>query len=42
MESKGFEGINDFRGMLSHNKINNPAAYMRVQFLKTFAGKAEK
>lgn len=42
MESKGFEGIDDFRGMLSQNNINNPEGYMRVQFMKNFAGKSEK
>lgn len=39
MESKNFEGINDFQGQLSHQNVDNPAGLLRVQFMKYFAGK---
>ncbi|GAO30365.1 related to dihydroorotate dehydrogenase [Geofilum rubicundum JCM 15548] len=39
MEGKSFEGIEDFRGQLSQNNIDNPAGLLRVQFMKYFAGK---
>lgn len=39
MESKNFEGIDDFKGQLSHHKMENPAGLLRVQFMKYFAGK---
>lgn len=39
MEMKGYKSINDFRGKLSQKKIENPAVYERVQFMKHFAGK---
>jgi dihydroorotate dehydrogenase (fumarate) len=39
MESKSFEGIEDFRGQLSQNNIDNPAGLLRVQFMKYFADK---
>ena len=35
MKSKGFKNISDFRGMLNYSNIANPAAFERVQFLKT-------
>jgi len=38
MESKNFESIDDFKGKMSFDKIENPDAYMRIQFMKYFAG----
>ena len=35
MDSKGFNTLADFRGMLNYSNIANPAAFERVQFLKT-------
>ena len=35
MRSKGFRNISDFSGMLNYSNIQNPAAFERVQFLKT-------
>ena len=37
MESKGFSKPDDFRGMLSQNQIQNPAAFERVQFMKLYS-----
>ena len=39
MEDKGFEKLDDFRGKLSQDKSQNPAAYERMQFMKYFSGK---
>jgi dihydroorotate dehydrogenase (fumarate) len=39
MEQKGYENLNDFRGLLNTKKTDNPAAYYRMQFMKFFAGK---
>ncbi|MDY6800881.1 MAG: dihydroorotate dehydrogenase-like protein [Bacteroidota bacterium] len=39
MEQKKFAKIDDFRGKLSQEKSQNPAAYERVQFMKYFSGK---
>jgi len=39
MEQKKFTKIDDFRGKLSQEKSQNPAAYERVQFMKYFSGK---
>jgi len=39
MEQKKFKKIDDFRGKLSQEKSQNPAAYERVQFMKYFSGK---
>lgn len=39
MEQKKFSKIDDFRGKLSQEKSQNPAAYERVQFMKYFSGK---
>jgi dihydroorotate dehydrogenase (fumarate) len=36
MEEKKFSKIEDFRGLLSQEKSNDPAAYERVQFMKYF------
>ncbi len=38
MNSKDFKSIEDFRGMMSQSKTENPAAYERVQFMKYFRG----
>ncbi len=38
MERKGFNSTNEFIGNLSYKKIENPAAFERVQFMKYFAG----
>lgn len=35
MKSKGFNKISDFAGMLNYSNIADPAAFERVQFLKT-------
>ena len=35
MRAKGFKKIPDFKGMLNYSNIANPAAFERVQFLKT-------
>jgi dihydroorotate dehydrogenase (fumarate) len=39
MEQKKFKKIDDFRGKLSQEKSQNPAAYERVQFMKYFSGR---
>ena len=39
MESKAFESIDDFRGMLSYSSIDNPDLYERAQFMKYFSNK---
>ncbi len=38
MERKGYEKTSDFIGKLSYQRIENPAAYERVQFMKYYAG----
>ena len=38
MAVKNFNTIDDFRGKMSLQKSNNPAAYERVQFMKHFSG----
>jgi dihydroorotate dehydrogenase (fumarate) len=38
MDKQGFGTIDDFRGRLSQEKGNNPAAFERVQFMKYFRG----
>jgi len=38
MISKSFDKIDDFKGLLSQQNVNNPAAYERVQFMKYFRG----
>jgi len=37
MNEKGYESIQDFRGMLSQEHYVNPALYERVQFMKYFS-----
>lgn len=38
MEEKSFASIAEFRGRLSYDNAENPAAYERIQFMKQFAG----
>jgi dihydroorotate dehydrogenase (fumarate) len=38
MNKQGFLCIDDFRGKLSRETLDNPAAYERVQFMKNYAG----
>jgi dihydroorotate dehydrogenase (fumarate) len=38
MQDKGYERLEDFIGLLSVRKADNPAAYERVQFMKHFSG----
>lgn len=38
MQGKGYERLEDFIGLLSVRKADNPAAYERVQFMKHFSG----
>jgi len=33
MESKNFKKLNDFRGKLSHQKLNDPFVYKRAQYI---------
>jgi dihydroorotate dehydrogenase (fumarate) len=37
MEHHKFNTISDFKGLLSQKKVQNPAAYERVQFLRLFS-----
>ncbi|MCK5169992.1 MAG: dihydroorotate dehydrogenase-like protein [Bacteroidales bacterium] len=39
MEKNSFKSLNDFRGKMSQDKAQNPAAYERMQFMKYFSGK---
>ena len=39
MDDQGLKSIQEFKGRLSQSKVNNPAAYERVQFMKHFSGK---
>lgn len=36
MEEHGFKSLRDFKGKMSQNKSNDPAAFERVQFMKHF------
>ncbi len=38
MEKNGHKNISDFQGAMSQKMSRNPAAYLRVQFMKHFAG----
>ena len=40
MESKAFESIDGFRGMLSYSSIDNPDLYERAQFMKYCSNKS--
>ncbi len=37
MKKKEFEKIDDFRGSLAQSNVDNPAGYLRVQFMKHFS-----
>jgi len=37
MQRHNFQTINQFKGMLSQDKVENPAAFERVQFMKFFS-----
>ncbi|MBK3518997.1 dihydroorotate dehydrogenase-like protein [Carboxylicivirga marina] len=37
MDEKGYKSIDDFRGMMSYSKIDNPVMYERAQFMKYFS-----
>lgn len=39
MDEKDYKNINEFRGLLSIRKTENPGAYYRMQFMKFFSGK---
>lgn len=38
MSKHGYENPDQFRGIMSQKKVDSPAAYHRVQFMKHFAG----
>ncbi len=38
MEKHNYRNISDFRGIMSQKMTKNPSAFMRVQFMKHFAG----
>lgn len=38
MEEKSYASVADFRGRLSYDKAENPAAFERIQFMKQFGG----
>ncbi|MBB5348132.1 dihydroorotate dehydrogenase-like protein [Desulfoprunum benzoelyticum] len=38
MEEKSYNGIADFRGKLSYEQAENPAAFERIQFMKYYGG----
>lgn len=40
MDKKGYTNITSFKGKLSYNKVNNPALYERVQFMKHFGSQS--
>ena len=37
MQDHNFASINDFKGLLSHTNVHNPAAYERVQFIRLYS-----
>ena len=39
MDSKAFNTVEDYRGMLSYSSIENPDLYERAQFMKYFSNK---
>ena len=39
MDENGYKSLDDFRGKMSQDKAQNPAAYERMQFMKYFSGK---
>ncbi|HSO09269.1 MAG TPA: diguanylate cyclase, partial [Desulfoprunum sp.] len=38
MEEKSYNSIADFRGKLSYEQAENPAAFERIQFMKYYGG----
>ena len=38
MDKHNYSSINDFKGKMNFNQIDNPEAYLRIQFMKYFAG----
>ncbi len=38
MDGKGYKGIEDFRGKLSHGKLSDPHAFERAQYIKLLLG----
>lgn len=38
MEEKSYDSIDDFRGKLSYQQAENPAAFERIQFMKYYGG----
>jgi dihydroorotate dehydrogenase (fumarate) len=38
MEEKSYNSINDFKGKLSYEQAENPAAFERIQFMKYYGG----
>lgn len=36
MERHNFKTIDDFRGLMSHNKVKNPGSFERVQFIRLY------
>lgn len=37
MKDHNYKTINDFKGLLSHKNVHNPASYERVQFIKLYS-----
>jgi dihydroorotate dehydrogenase (fumarate) len=37
MDKKGYESVNDIRGLMSYKEIPNPSIYERAQFMKYFS-----
>ena len=42
MNEKGYKNLDEFRGLLSTRKTENPAAYYRMQFMRYFAGRDKR
>ena len=38
MDKHNYASINDFKGKMNFNQIDNPETYLRIQFMKYFAG----
>lgn len=38
MDSKGYEKIDDFKALMNYTKVDDPAAYFRIQFMKYMSG----
>jgi dihydroorotate dehydrogenase (fumarate) len=37
MQDHNFNSIKDFKGLLSHTNVHNPASYERVQFIRLYS-----